>query len=92
VDVLARAGTLLAETTVAALPADPGPGPVEVALVGGLVAAGDVLLGPWRAGLPDRVAVVPAEGSSADGALLLAERSDLPHEQHVRRHGVEGRP
>ena len=89
-NVLARAGALLAETTAAAVPLEHRADRVEVAVVGGLADAGEAVLGPWRAGLPVEFATVSAEGTSADGALLLAERTDLPHETHVRRHTPEG--
>ncbi len=92
VDVLARAAALLAETTTAAIPVERRSERVEVVVVGGLVQAGEALLGPWRAALPGPVAIVPAEGTSAEGALLLAARADLPHEPHVRRHGPGAGP
>ncbi len=83
--ILERAGSLLAETTATAAGAVDSDGTVEVAVVGGLAAAGESLLATWRAGLPAGATLVPAEGSSAEGALLLAVREDLPHEAHVRR-------
>jgi N-acetylmuramic acid 6-phosphate etherase len=39
----------------------------------------------WRAALPDELVVVPGLGSSLDGAVLLAQRTDLPHEPRVLR-------
>lgn len=53
----------------------PGPGPVEVALTGGLFAMGEPLLGPLRdqAGrLLPGATLVPAAGDPLSGALLIA--------------------
>ncbi|WP_435134622.1 N-acetylglucosamine kinase [Actinacidiphila sp. bgisy144] len=54
----------------------PGPGPVDVALAGGLFRMGEPLLGPLRqqaAGLLPGAALVPAAGDPLDGALLIAD-------------------
>jgi N-acetylglucosamine kinase-like BadF-type ATPase len=53
----------------------PGPGPVEVALAGGLFLMGDPLLGPLREQAPlllPGAALTPAGGDPLDGALLIA--------------------
>ncbi|MEE4544914.1 BadF/BadG/BcrA/BcrD ATPase family protein [Streptomyces sp. V4-01] len=53
----------------------PGPGPVEVALAGGLFRMGEPLLAPLREQapllLPDAT-LTPAEGDPLDGAVLIA--------------------
>jgi N-acetylmuramic acid 6-phosphate etherase len=54
----------------------------RVAVVGGLAPA---LSDRWRSHLPEDLTVVAAEGSALDGAVLLAARSDLPHEAHLTR-------
>ena len=54
----------------------------RVAVVGGLAAA-PLLVGRWR--LPAGLDLVEAAGASLDGALLLASRTDLPHEARVLR-------
>jgi len=62
----------------------PGPGPVEVALTGGLFRMGEPLLGPLREQAPRLLpgAVLrPAQGDPLDGALLIAaalQRGSLP--------------
>ncbi len=83
-DVLARevldsAAEALARTTVTAARES---GTDLVAAVGGLA---PVLAERWRGHLPDDLTVVAAAGSALDGAALLAERADLPHESHVER-------
>ncbi|AKU14794.1 BadF/BadG/BcrA/BcrD ATPase family protein [Luteipulveratus mongoliensis] len=56
----------------------------EVALVGGLSGLGELLLDPLeRALAPMRLR--EASGSALDGAALLLERRDLPHEHLVHR-------
>ncbi len=78
-EVLDAAGAAVAQnTTVAARES----GTDRVAAVGGIAA---VLADRWRSHLPDDLTVVAAEGSALDGAVLLATRSDLPHEAHVTR-------
>jgi N-acetylmuramic acid 6-phosphate etherase len=78
-DVLDAAGAVLASNTTAAARES---GTDRVAAVGGLAA---VLADRWRAHLPDDLTVVAAQGTALDGALLLARRSDLPHEAHLSR-------
>ena len=78
-EVLEAAGEALARTTTAAARES---GTDLVAAIGGL---GPVLADHWRGHLPDDVTVVAAAGSALDGAVLLAERTDLPHEAHVDR-------
>lgn len=78
--VRADAAAALAATTRAALQVT---GPAPVAAVGGLAVA---LREPWLAALPAGTRVVVAMGGGLDGAMLLATRTDLPHEARVRRH------
>jgi N-acetylmuramic acid 6-phosphate etherase len=77
--VLDAAGEALARTTVAAARES---GTDLVAAIGGLA---PVLADQWRGHLPDDLTVIAAAGSALDGAVLLAERTDLPHEAHVER-------
>ena len=79
--ILGRAAEALAATTVAA--AD-GVYVLPVTLVGGLSGA-ILLVDAWRAALPDALQVVPAKGGAVEGALTLAGRADLPHEDRVLR-------
>jgi N-acetylmuramic acid 6-phosphate etherase len=78
-EVLDAAGEALARTTTAAARES---GTDLVAAIGGLA---PVLADHWRGHLPDGLTVVAAAGSALDGAVLLAERTDLPHEAHVDR-------
>ena len=78
-EVLDAAGLALAHTTAAAARES---GTDLVTAIGGLA---PVLADRWRAHLPDDLTVVAATGSALDGAVLLAERTDLPHEAHVDR-------
>ncbi len=78
-EVLDAAGEALARTTTAAAHES---GTHLVAAIGGLA---PVLADQWRGHLPDDLTVVAAAGSALDGAVLLAERTDLPHEAHVDR-------
>lgn len=72
-DVLVRAATDIAETIEAAVGQLAGEGPVPVACVGGLfTGAGEQLLAPVRAALPQRAHLTPAAGNSLDGAERLA--------------------
>ncbi len=77
--VLDAAGAALAHTTTTAARSS---GTDRVAAVGGLA---PVLADRWRAHLPDDLTVVAAAGTALDGAVLLAARSDLPHEPHITR-------
>lgn len=81
-EILQRAAEHWTELLVAA--AD-NVGEQEVSLVGGL---GEVplLTEPFLGGLPERLRLVPAAGTALDGAVLLATRTDLPHESVVLRH------
>ncbi|KNX38906.1 hypothetical protein [Luteipulveratus halotolerans] len=80
--LIASAASALARTATEA--ADEVGGVDSVAVVGGLTGLGSALLAPmaeavrplrWRA----------ASGSALDGAQLLLDRHDLPHERHVHR-------
>ena len=78
-EVLDAAGAAVARTTLTAARES---GTDRVAAVGGLA---PVLADRWRGHLPGDLTVVPADGSALDGAVLLATRTDLPHEAHVTR-------
>ncbi|NUR97282.1 MAG: ATPase [Kribbellaceae bacterium] len=72
-EVLVHAATDIAETIEAAVAQLAGEGPVPVACVGGLfTGAGEQLLAPVRAALPQRAHLTPAAGNSLDGAERLA--------------------
>lgn len=80
-DILRRAAAAWAESTLAAARSvDAG----EAACVGGLAGIA-WLYDAWSERVAPHVPVVPARGSALDGALLIAERSDLPHESQVSR-------
>lgn len=81
-DVLDRAVAAWVESTATAARAV---AVTTVACVGGLCSV-DRLRESWRRSLPWGLAVVEAQGDAVDGAVLLARRSDLPHEGQVRRH------
>lgn len=72
--ILAEAGTELARSAGIALRRADDDGPVEVCLVGGLVAAGPALTGSLAAGLPPGCRLIDARGDALDGALLLARQ------------------
>ncbi|MBY8882996.1 N-acetylglucosamine kinase [Actinacidiphila acidipaludis] len=71
-DILRRAATHILETAAAVRP---GPGPVDVALTGGLFKMGEPLLAPLRDQadwlLPE-AELCPAAGDPLDGAVLIA--------------------
>ena len=81
VGVLDAAGAALAQTlgNAAALS-----GADRVTAVGGLAGV-PLLMERLRGHLPEGLAWVEPKGTSLDGAVLLAERHDLPHEDEVRR-------
>ncbi|MDE9366548.1 BadF/BadG/BcrA/BcrD ATPase family protein [Luteipulveratus sp. YIM 133132] len=56
----------------------------EVAVVGGLTGLGPLLIGPLGEALGD-LRLRAAVGDALDGAALLLDRNDLPHEAHVHR-------
>ncbi|QWZ09432.1 N-acetylmuramic acid 6-phosphate etherase [Nocardioides panacis] len=56
----------------------------RVAVVGGLAAV-PALADRFAAALPDHLLLQAAAGTPLDGAVLLAARTDLPHEAFVRR-------
>jgi len=91
-DVLSRASSALAATTLAAVRRQGGE--VPVALVGGLAEWGEVLLGPWREALCDAPIrlVEPPKQAALLGAAELAARTDLPHERLVHRIDGGGSP
>ncbi|MFD5702493.1 N-acetylglucosamine kinase [Streptomyces lasiicapitis] len=88
VRVLREAAGHIADAAVAACPAD---GACEVALTGGLLKLGDVLLDPLEAQLTERLPHarrVPAAGDPLDGAVrialdLAADTLKLPHDPHL---------
>ena len=88
VRVLDAAGAALAQTlgnTAALSGAD------RATAVGGLASV-PLLMERLRGHLPEGLAWVEPKGTSLDGAVLLAEPHDLPHEGEVRRlrHAVSG--
>lgn len=79
-DLVVRAAGDIAETIAAAIAMLAGEDPVPVACVGGLFGgAGDQLLVPMRAALPARARLVPAAGTSLDGAERLATGGPAPY-------------
>ena len=81
-DVLDRAVTAWIESTVvAARASDTG----VVTCVGGLTGV-EPLRDAWRRGLPAGLDVRPPRGDAVDGAVVLALRTDLPHESQVQRY------
>ncbi|MFI5804813.1 N-acetylglucosamine kinase [Streptomyces sp. NPDC051561] len=76
--ILREAARHIAGTTAAVCPAEGG----EVALTGGLLKLGDVLLEPLRTEISvqvPRARLVPAAGDPLDGALLIA--AQLAHDE-----------
>jgi len=55
-----------------------------IACVGGLADV-PVLYDAWATAMEAHAKVVSAVGRSVDGAVMIAERADLPHETHVWR-------
>lgn len=84
--VLTEAAHHWAESTVAAARAVAG---TTVAVIGGLADV-PLLRETWAAALPADLTVHERPGSALDGALLLAERTDLPHEAFLHRHESRG--
>jgi N-acetylglucosamine kinase-like BadF-type ATPase len=80
-DIVAAAGAALAESVAAAARASRTQ---DVTAIGGLTGS-ELLMGHWRGALPETVTPVAPRGTALDGALLLASRTDLPHEPEVRR-------
>ena len=80
-DIVAAAAALLAESVAVAARES---GAERVTVIGGLAGV-PALVDAWRQLLPPHLSVVPALGSALDGAVLLAERVDLPHERQVSR-------
>ncbi|GGV34707.1 N-acetylglucosamine kinase [Streptomyces spectabilis] len=88
VGVLRAAAGHIADAAAAACPAS---GECEVALTGGLLKLGDVLLAPLEAELTERLPHarrVPAAGDPLDGAVRIAAdladgRFKLPHDPHL---------
>lgn len=80
-DILRRAAEAWAEATLAAADAA---GAEEAACVGGLAEV-EALYRAWAERVAPRVRVVDAHGSALDGALLIARRTDLPHDRQVSR-------
>jgi N-acetylmuramic acid 6-phosphate etherase len=83
-----RAAGLMADAVRAASSRLPDGEPRRLAMIGGLLAIGPVLTDPMRASLREAVPKlvhVAAEGTSLDGARLLAMRADTVHERGVIR-------
>ncbi|HWD82938.1 MAG TPA: BadF/BadG/BcrA/BcrD ATPase family protein [Kribbella sp.] len=86
-ELLVRAATDIAETIEAAVAQLAGEGPVPVACVGGLfTGAGEQLLTPVRAALPERAELTPAAGNSLDGAERLATGPTGPYADLIVTH------
>jgi N-acetylglucosamine kinase-like BadF-type ATPase len=85
-EVLDRAVAAWVESTVVAARATDAD---IVACVGGLAAV-DRLRDSWQRGLPPELDVRDARGDAVDGAVLLALRTDLPHESQVQRYDWSG--
>ncbi|MBF4764082.1 N-acetylmuramic acid 6-phosphate etherase [Nocardioides islandensis] len=79
--VLDAAGAALARTLGQAAALS---GTDRVTAVGGLAGV-PLILDRLRRRLPDDLTWTEPAGTSLDGAVLLAERTDLPHEPHVSR-------
>jgi N-acetylmuramic acid 6-phosphate etherase len=91
--LLSRAAAALADTVRAAASRLAAEGPHRLAMIGGLLGIGPVLTDPLRACLGEAVpslSHVAAEGTSLDGARLLASRRDTVHERGVIRAAASG--
>ena len=80
--LIASAASALARTATEA--ADEVGGVGTVAVVGGLTGLGPLLLSPLAQALGP-MTLREATGSALDGAQLLLDHHDLPHERHVHR-------
>lgn len=80
-DILRRAVDAWVESTSAAADAA---GVQKAACVGGLAEV-ETLYRPWAQRVAAPVQVVDAQGTALDGALLIAARTDLPHDRQVSR-------
>lgn len=87
-DIVGRASDAWADATLAAVRAV---GADSVACVGGLADV-PALYDAWAHAIGPHAHVVVAAGRSVDGALALAERTDLPHEPQVSRASVWSAP
>jgi N-acetylglucosamine kinase-like BadF-type ATPase len=86
-DLVAQAAADIAGTIDAAVGMLAGDGPVPVACVGGLFdGAGERLLGPVRRATPPRARLVPAVGTSLDGAESLAVGTPGPYADLIVTH------
>ncbi len=84
--VLTRAARHWVESTVTAARAV---SETTVAVIGGLAGV-PLLREAWAATLPADLSVHERPGSALDGSLLLASRTDLPHERFLHRHENRG--
>ena len=87
-DIIRRAVEAWVETSLAAVRAVDAE---TIACVGGLADV-PALYDAWADAMEPHVKVVPAAGRSVDGAVMLAERTDLSHESHVRRANLRSTP
>lgn len=84
--VLKQAAHHWAESTLAAARAV---SETTVAVIGGLAGV-PLLREAWAAALPAGLAVLQRPGTALQGSLLLASRTDLPHEPFLHRHENRG--
>ena len=88
-DILAGAADAWCDLAVAAVRASGG---IEsLSVVGGLWEV-PILADLFRDRLPGAIALLRPAGDATDGALLLAARTDLPHESSVTRVTAPSRP
>ena len=86
-DLVVRSATAIAGTARRAVESLDGDDPVDVCIVGGVREIGP----PWTTVLTERLSETPRvrlrepHGDALDGAAILVDRTDLPHEQHVHR-------
>ncbi|MDN5854474.1 MAG: N-acetylmuramic acid 6-phosphate etherase, partial [Actinomycetia bacterium] len=87
-DIIRRAADAWVDTSLAAVRAVDAE---TIACVGGLAEV-PALYDAWAQAIETHVKVGSAVGRSVDGAVMLAERTDLPHEPQVRRASVRTAP
>lgn len=85
--IIANAASALAITAAAAAAPLLSAPPHDLAITGGLILLGPVLMDRLLAALPPYLRLVPAEGTPLDGVVLLADAATL-HEPAIHRAGA----
>ncbi len=83
--LMRQAARALAGTAAAAAARLPGNGPCDLAITGGLVELGPLLMDPLMAALPPRLRHRTPDGTPLDGAALLTRNGTTIHEPALHR-------